>query len=202
MLPILERPIIWHIYNRLKGCKKINQICIATSTNPLDDIIETFALKEKVDIFRGSEERIVDRLLGAARKFNADAIVRITGDCPLVDPFVVDQVIQTFLDKPNMDFASNTIERTFPDGLDVEIISRDFLEKLSFQLGDSQEWFAIHMIKNHELLNCSNYKNTTNLSKLRWTVDYEEDYEFVKKLCIKRVSKRIRSSTWKILFSY
>jgi spore coat polysaccharide biosynthesis protein SpsF len=180
MLPILGKPIIWHIYNRLKNCNKINQICIATSTNSLDDVIEKFALNENIDIFRGSEEKIVDRLIGAARKFNADAIVRITGDCPLVDPYIVDQIIQKFLDNPNLDFVSNTIKRTFPDGLDIEIISRDFLEKLPSQLGDSQEWFAIHIIENHKRFNCINYSNTIDLSKLRWTVDYEEDYKFVK----------------------
>jgi spore coat polysaccharide biosynthesis protein SpsF len=180
MLPILGKPMIWHIYNRLKTCKNVEQICIATSTNALDDQIEKFANKENIHLFRGSEDQIINRLLGAARKFNADVIVRVTADCPLIDPEIIDQLIKIYLNNSNIDFVSNTIERTFPDGLDVEVISTNFLGKLLVELKESQEWFIMHIIENHRKYRCLNYKNLENLSKLRWTVDYKEDYEFVK----------------------
>lgn len=180
MLPILVKPVIWHIYNRLRTCNNIAQICIATSTNPLDDEIENFSIKENIAIFRGSEEKLVNRLLGAARKFDADAIARITADCPLVDPKIVDQLITIYLRASNIDFVSNTMERTFPDGLDAEVISTKFLDELSVELHDSQIWFIMHIIENQRRYRCMNYKNKVNLSKLRWTMDYEEDYEFIK----------------------
>lgn len=184
MLPIVGKPIVWHIYNRISSCKKINEICLATSTSHADDQIVKFTEMEKIPYFRGSEEMVLDRLIGAAQKFQADAIVRITADCPLIDPKIVDNIISLYLSNPNMDFASNTIERTFPDGLDTEVISTKFLVKLSKKLRDSftRSWFPMHMIENHKQYFCSNYKNQINLSHLRWTLDYLEDYEFIKQV--------------------
>lgn len=183
MLPIVGKPILWHIYNRLGKCN-VDQICIATSTNTSDDEIEKFALKENIEIFRGSEELVLIRLLGAAKRFKADAIVRITADCPFVDPKIVNQLLYIYRHNSNLDFVSNTIERTFPDGLDAEVISTKFLEKLSNNLQDDffQQWFATYMIENYKQFNCMNYVHITNLSHLRWTVDYEEDYEFIKSI--------------------
>ena len=180
MLPILEKPILWHIHNRLKTCKNINEFCIAASTSHADDEIEKFAIKEKIHLFRGSEERIVDRLLGAAKRFDADAIVRVTGDCPLIDSNIIDKLITIYLNNPGIDFVSNTMERTFPDGLDTEVISTKFLEKLLPEVYDSQEWFIMYIIENQKRYRCKNYKNNEDLSQLRWTLDYNEDYEFVK----------------------
>lgn len=184
MLPILEKPILWHIYNRLKYCDNVDLICIATSTNPLDDEIEDFALKEHIPIFRGPEKILIERLLNAAKKFGADAIVRITGDCPLVDPKIVDQLIHLYKIKPEVEFVSNTLQRTFPDGLDAEVISTKLLEKLEAELTDEdeREYFVNHVIKNHSKYQCANYSQSKNLSHLRWTSDYKEDYEFVKKI--------------------
>ena len=77
MLPILKKPVIWHIHNRLKACMNLDQICVATSVNHTDDEIEKFATSEKIPYFRGSEEMVLERLIGAAKKFNADVIVKI-----------------------------------------------------------------------------------------------------------------------------
>ena len=110
MMQILGKPMIWHIYNRLKTCN-VDEICIATSTNPNDDKIEEFALKEDIKIFRGSENLILDRLLSATKKFKADAIARITADCPLVDPDIVNHLIQIYRQSPDLDFICNKIGR-------------------------------------------------------------------------------------------
>lgn len=180
MLPILDKPVIWHIYHRLKQAKKIDQICIACSTNFRDNPIEQFAIKESIPIFRGPEEKILDRLIGAAEKFNANAIVRITADCPFVDPKIVDEIIDVYTSQDDLDFVSNNIRRTFPDGMDVEVISSQFLKKLGVKLYDSQEWFLMHVIENQKCYKCKSYESKNDLSKLRWTLDYQEDYEFVK----------------------
>lgn len=183
MLSIHEKPIIWHIYNRLKKCD-LDQICIATSTNSVDDQIEKFALKENIEIFRGSEELVLDRLLGAISKFNAEAIVRITADCPLVDPKIVNKLLEMYRNDNTLDFVSNTIKRTFPDGLDAEVISGEFLKRFSIKFKEPfyQQWFATYMAENYKQFRCLNYENSINLSHMRWTLDYEEDYQFVKSI--------------------
>jgi len=182
MLPILEKPIIWHIYNRIRNCD-LDYVCIATSTNPNDDEIEKFALNENIPIFRGQEELVLDRLLGAAEKFSSDAIVRITADCPFVDPHIVNRLIDMYRKDPTLDYVSNTIHRTFPDGLDVEVISNRFMKFLSANLDEFyKEWFIMYVHEKHENFRCINYENQTNLSHLRWTIDYPEDYKFVKKI--------------------
>ncbi len=183
MLPILDQPILWHINHRLKK-SHVDDICIATSTNPNDDKIVQFAIKENIQYFRGSETLVLDRLIGAAEKFNADAIVRITADCPLCDPNIINDMIKIYKDQKGLDFISNTIERTFPDGLDVELMSRGFLHKLSNSLQDSflREWFPMYIVENCKQFRFVSYTNKNNLSHLRWTVDFAEDYEFIKKI--------------------
>jgi len=184
MLPLLDKPVIWRIYERLCSSKNIDQTCISTSTNSLDDKIEEFAKKENISYFRGSEEMIVNRLLNTAKKFKADAIVRVTGDCPLTDPKIIDQLIQIYLEKQNCDFVSNTIERTFPHGLDTEVISTDFLEVLDKKLQDAktQESFIKYVNSNTKKFSCFNFAYNKNLSYLRWTLDYNEDYIFINKI--------------------
>jgi|TARA_B110000495_G_C23043752_1_gene628665 spore coat polysaccharide biosynthesis protein SpsF len=184
MMEILNKPFLWHIYQRLKTCKNLENICIATSTDTSNDILEDFATYEKIPLFRGSESRLVDRLLGAAKKFNATAIVRITADCPLVDPILVDQLISVFNKHSSIDFVSNTLERTFPDGLDVEIISVNFLERLSKILltDNQQEYFTDYIIKNSIKFNCKNIKNEINLANYRLTLDYDEDLKLISKI--------------------
>lgn len=181
MLPILNKPILWHIHHRLKKCD-VDEICIATSTNPSDDQIEKFAVKENIQCFRGSEELVLDRLIGAAEKFNSDAIVRITGDCPLFDPNVINEMISIYKSQKKIDFVSNTVSRTFPDGLDVEIMSVDFLHRLSEKLQDPflREWFPMYMVENCNQFSYVSHKNKDDLSHLRWTVDYVEDFQFVR----------------------
>ena len=96
LLPILGKPVIWHIYNRLKFSKKLNEICISTSTDSLDDPIVQFAKENEIKYFRGSSKNLVSRHLGAANFFNADVVVRITSDDPLVDPKIVDKLITIY----------------------------------------------------------------------------------------------------------
>jgi len=183
MLPILNQPILWHINHRLKQ-SHVDDICIATSTNPNDDEIVQFAVKENIQYFRGSETLVLDRLIGAAEKFNADAIVRVTADCPLFDPNIINDMIKIYKEQKEFDFVSNTVERTFPDGLDIELMSKDFLYKLSNSLQDPflREWFPMYIVENYKQFRFLSYTNKDNLSHLRWTIDFAEDYEFVKKI--------------------
>ena len=130
MLKVNNQPLIFQLIKRLKFVKNLDQIIVATTLNKKDDVICDFLKKNKIKFFRGSEDNVVDRVLNAAKKFKIKNIVQITGDCPLIDPYIVSQVIETFKSN-NFDFVSNANIRTYPDGMDVSIFSTKNLNKLS-----------------------------------------------------------------------
>jgi len=184
LLPVLEKPIIWHIFQRMKFSKKIDKICVSTSTNPKDDKIEEFCSLNDIDVVRGSEENLIARHLEAAKKFDADTIVRITADCPFVDPEIIDELIEIHEKNPDADYISNVIKRTYPVGLDVEIIPSRILEKFLPQSENSiffEYFIGLHMIDNPKEFKCIGLELPEEKT-LRWTIDYSEDYEFVKKI--------------------
>lgn len=184
LLPILGKPIIWHIYQRLKFSEKIDKICISTSNEKSDAPIVKFAKENNIDCFQGSKENLVSRHLGAAKKFNADVIIRITADCPLIDPKIIDDLINLYQKNLDIDFLSNTKVRTFPIGLDVEIIPTRTLEKILpiSEHPDFYEYFISMYIYEHpeEFTSLGISLDKPNL--LRWTLDYMEDYEFIKQI--------------------
>ena len=184
LLPLEGKPVLWHIFFRLAKSKLIDDICISTSTNPTDDKIEKFAHKYGIKIFRGSEENLVKRHLDAAKKFDADVIVRITGDCPLVDPQIVDEVIEAYLEDKKLDFVSNSKTKTYPIGLDVEVFPVKTLEKI-FSISEDPIFYE-YFISNYIFENPSIFKSKgislNNPNLLRWTLDYPEDYMFFKKI--------------------
>lgn len=198
MLSILGQPVIWHVINRLRYSKLIDEIVISTSKNPLDDVIENFARSNGIHCYRGKENDLMDRLYQTARLFNADAIVRITADCPLIDPRVVDMVIQKFLENVGkIDYVSNTIKRTFPDGLDTEVISYEALQKAWQEVTDEfwREWVTMYFVENPQKFRLMNVEYFQDLSKLRWTLDYIEDLEF-----IREVYRHLYSDSKKIFY--
>lgn len=183
MLKILDKPILWHIYNRLKFCHNLDEIIISTGSSENNFEICDFAKKNNFLIFEGSETDLIDRLYQTAKKFNASAIVRITGDSPLVDPKIVDQVISAYkMNRNEYDIVSNCKKLTFPYGLEVEIFSIESLKKmwLKIKKPEVREWFPLFVEKNPKLFRILNISNSQDLSKFRWTLDYEEDYKFVK----------------------
>jgi len=184
MLPILGKPVIWHIYNRLKFSKKIDEICISTSTESVDDPIVEFAKQNNIKFYRGSADNLVSRHLGAANSFHSDVIVRITSDDPLVDPEIVDEVILLYEKNPSSDFVSNSKEHTYPIGLEVEVMPKKTLEKF-LPISDNQIFYEF-FISNY-IYERPNEFNSLGLrlnepKLLRWTLDYSEDYEFIKEV--------------------
>ena len=127
--PILSRPMLSYMLERVKAAKRIDALMIATTENKSDQPIVEFCRSEKIKCFRGSENDVLDRYYQAARSVQAEIIVRLTADCPLIDPAVVDEIVEAFLTKyPNIDFASNVKPATFPDGMDIEVFSFAALE--------------------------------------------------------------------------
>ena len=174
-------PLLWHVVDRLYKAKKLDKIVVATSTGPSDDRISDFCEKEGISCYRGSEDDVLDRYYGAAKYFVADTIVRITADCPLIDPHLLDKVVEVYLSE-GCDYASNTIERTYPDGLDVEVFSFQSLENASSNslLASEREHVTPYIWKNPHLFKICQVTQECDLSSLRWTVDLPQDLEFVR----------------------
>ena len=184
LMPLENKPVLWRIYERVQFSKKIDKICICTSTNSCDDVISEFAKNENILCHRGSEDDLISRHLGAAKKFNADIIVRITADDPLVDPEIIDELITLFEKNPDADFVSNTKIHTFPIGLDVEVFPIQTLEKFIEKSNNKIffEYFISAYIFEHpnEFKSIGLELDIPNL--LRWTLDYPEDYEFIQSI--------------------
>ena len=180
---IAGRPMLWHVANRVGRAKLLDEVIVATSDNALDDSIAALCEQEGVPCFRGSENDVLDRYYLAAMWIHADTIVRITADCPLIDPGVLNKVVAVYLDS-GCDYASNTIDRTYPDGLDTEIFSFEALEKAwrEARLMSEREHVTPYIWKNPKLFRLRQVTQETDLSGLRWTVDEPEDLEFLRKI--------------------
>ena len=180
---IEDTPVICHIINRIKRSRNVEQIILATTDNDSDKILLDIAEKFKIIGFAGDEDDVLERFFDAATSFSADPIVRITGDCPLVDPELLDNMIQIFLEN-RYDYISNTIERTFPDGLDIEVFNFSTLEK-TWELAKSdfdKEHTTTFIRNNPNLFKIINHEHSkSNLfKKHRWCLDFEDDYLFIK----------------------
>jgi spore coat polysaccharide biosynthesis protein SpsF (cytidylyltransferase family) len=175
-------PLLYHVINQLRHCSKVKNLVIATTTNQEDDEIEKFADNNSVNVFRGSEKDVLDRYFQCAKKYSFSTIVRITSDCPLIDPQIVDKVIERFF-SGNYDYATNTLIRTFPIGTDAEVFSFSALETAwkNAQLPSEREHVTPHL-RNKGNFKTINVENDTNISNLRLTVDRIEDFELIKEI--------------------
>jgi spore coat polysaccharide biosynthesis protein SpsF len=174
------KPLIWHIVDRLRWSKRIENILLATTTNKLDDALYEWALKNNVNVFRGNENDVLDRYYNAAVFSKAATIVRITADDPFKDPRVTDNVIDVFL-KGKYDFAYNNHPPSFPEGLDAEIFSFDALKKAAGNSKDpfEREHVTQYFYKNPSIFKHTNVAYKTDISYLRWTMDTEKDYKMI-----------------------
>ena len=180
----MGKTLIEWIYYRLRFCQELNQIILATADTPENDILAGHAQAIDLAVFRGSEQDLISRLLGAAKEFNADAVVRITGDCPLVDVQLVDNLAAVWREKPSLEYVCNIFPPTFPDGLDIEVISRAALERLDREIKDElhREWLTTNFLENPTQFKIKNISSEDNLSQWRLTVDYPEDFELAEKI--------------------
>lgn len=181
---VFGRPILSLLIERLKSCKKVNQIIIATTINKTDDIIVEVAKQNGVAFFRGSEADLLDRHYKAGIQFNADIIVKVPSDCPLADPSIIDKAIQYYMDnETKFDYISNYHPPTFPDGLDVEVIPMETLKNAwtNAKKDYEREHLTPYIWEQPEKFRIGNITNNENLfMKERWTLDYQEDYIFIK----------------------
>jgi glutamate-1-semialdehyde-2,1-aminomutase len=184
LMELSGKPLLWHVVNRVSHSKYISQIVIATSTNPKDDEIEKFAKKYNINIFRGSENDCLDRYYKAAKKYKADVVVRITADCPLICPEIIDKVILEYI-KGKFDYVTNSIIYTYPDGVDVEVFSFETLKKAWKEAKDPVEREHVTVyIRNSGKFKIKNVVNDKPVDPqgYKWSVDRIEDLEFVKEV--------------------
>lgn len=174
---------LWHVINRVRRCSGIDRIVVATTMNSVDDRIRTACRSYGVEVFRGSEQDVLDRYYQAALSGGAaegDHIVRITADCPLVDPQLIDRVLESHI-LTEADYSSNIMPPTFPDGMDVEVLTFRTLETVWTAASlDSEREHVTPFIRNHpDLFRLNSVENGRNLSQYRLTFDEPEDYQLI-----------------------
>lgn len=178
------RPLLTQQLRRLRECLAVNEIVIATTTNHTDDPIADLAMRENVSLFRGSEQDVLSRFVGAANLARADVVVRITADCPLIDPAVTDRVVRDLTEHVGeCDYASNTEKRTFPRGLDTEAFFIDTLLRID-RLGSStaaREHVTVFLrSEKPHLFLIRDVIDAEDNSDLRLTVDTEADLQLIR----------------------
>lgn len=179
--PILGRAMLLHQLDRVRRARALDALVVATSTEPSDDAIEALCASAGVSCFRGSLTDVLDRFYQAALPFRPEYIVRLTGDCPLADPELIDRVVE-FLITGGFDMAGAA--PTFPDGLDVEAMRFAILEhawRHAVRPSD-REHVSLFIVRQPERFRVGGYENHVDLSHLRWTVDEPEDFELVRRI--------------------
>lgn len=175
-------PMIEFLLRRLSRSEEIDEIILATSVNPRNSPLAAHVRRLGYRVHEGSEDDVLDRYLGAAMSADADIVVRITGDCPLVDPDLVDEAVRGFK-ASNVDYFSNVDPPTYPDGLDVEVFTFQALQKAAREARKDfdREHVTPYLRENSSFARAS-LRNDNDYSKLRWTVDESADFEVIEKI--------------------
>lgn len=184
LLDIAGKPMLARVVERTKRARMLQGVVVATTVNPSDDPIVKFCEGSLWPCFRGSEEDVLDRYFHAARLHQADVVVRITSDCPLIDPQLVDSAIEVYLaGQPSLDYVSNGFpSNTFPRGLDVEVVRFTALKKawLEDKNVKWREHVTPYIYYHPELFQIGAVTNDVDYSGMRWTVDTREDLELIR----------------------
>jgi spore coat polysaccharide biosynthesis protein SpsF len=185
LLPALGKPMLHHLLQRLRAVESIDEIVIATTVNAADDALISFAAHEGVRVFRGSELDVMARLIGAAEFAKADVIVEITGDCPIIDPDIVEQTIRMFK-AHSADYVGNGLVRSYPDGMDTQVFRLEALKRSAAMTSDplDREHVSLHMCNHPELFSQVKLVAPPSLHwpELGLTLDEADDYQLLKNL--------------------
>lgn len=185
MMQVQGKSLLEHHLERVRRARLVDETVVATTTRQTDDPIVELCRRLDVPWVRGSESDVLSRYMLAARGHNAEAVVRVTSDCPLIDPEIMDRTIQAFLDgQPNVDYASNRLTPSFPRGLDTEVLSMSALESADREgtLPSDREHVTYFVWRQPERFRLVNVASPRDLSAHRWTVDTVEDLTLVKHL--------------------
>jgi len=183
LMEVNGKPMIYWQIQRILQSKEISKLVVATSDCPTDDVLIKYLESINCDIIRGSLDDVLARFIKVENIYNPDSIIRLTGDCPLVMPELIDSMIKKFY-KVKVEYLSNIIELTYPDGLDIEIIKAGTLSKLTAMnlLNNEREHVTLGIINRLDQFRSFNVANLSDLSSYRWTVDTEDDLVFVREV--------------------
>lgn len=183
LLPIAEKPMLWHVANRAGKASSVTQVVIATSVHENNNSIEEFCREHQIACYRGSEDDVLDRFYQAAKQYQAEIIIRITADCPLIDPAIIDQAVHGLLDS-HADYATNISTYTYPEGFDIEVCSMAALETSWKEANSPREREHVTpYIRFHDKFSKININRfAPNPIQNSLSVDQEDDYTLVKTL--------------------
>jgi len=185
MKDLFGKSVLAHVIERVNQIKSIDDIVIATTTLERDDIVEQEAVNQGVKVFRGSEEDVLGRYYHAAKKYHARSVVRITSDCPLIDPFISDEIINYFHEN-EYDLVTNAggdlTQRTYPRGLDTEVFSMQVLEEAFNKASEGYQREHVTPYIYEHSKKIYYYKNNCDYSGFRWTLDTEEDFALISEI--------------------
>jgi len=179
------QPMLYRVINRARRSKTLDDVVVATTINPADEAISKLCEAQDRPFFRGSEDDVLDRYYRTASSYGADIIVRITSDCPLIEPEIIDKAVDLFKSsKPKADYVTNTLVRTYPRGLDVEVFGYQTLKE-AWQSDDNPAWrehVTPYIYRNPQKFNLYNFTSEQDYSYMRWTVDMPEDLSLVRNI--------------------
>jgi spore coat polysaccharide biosynthesis protein SpsF len=182
---IIGRPMLALLIERLQCAQQLDGVVVATTANPADDPIEILTRKLGVGCFRGSEEDVLGRVLQAANAYEAEVIIEITGDCPLIESAKVDEMLFSFM-KMSIDLMANRLDGSYPDGLGLRIFKKELLQKIDQLTQDpvDREHVSIYIWEHSELFSIHHFNNHLDSKywNLRLTVDTPEDFDFISKI--------------------
>ena len=183
--PILGKPMLELLVERIRRARRVDGIVIATTTNSTDEPIEQLARRLEIGCFRGSEDDVLERVLRAAHQVQADVIVEITGDCPLIDPDIIDELVAVFQGR-RFDYVSNNRQRTYPLGLDTQVFSTRVLEEVARLTRDpvDHEHVSLYIYKHPERFSLHNVPGALpeKYRDIRLTVDTAEDFALISQI--------------------
>jgi len=181
---ICGKPLLAHVIQRVLASHLVREVVVATTPEPADVPIIRLSKEYGASTYVGSIEDVLDRFYQAARIAGAETIVRVTADDPFKDPAVIDEVVRRLLDDPSLDYASNTLEPTYPEGLDIEAFTFSALERAwkEASLQSDREHVTPYIWRNPQDFRIASVRHSSDLSSLRWTIDYEPDLLFAREI--------------------
>ena len=176
-------PMLWRVVSRVRKASRVNQVMVATTDQEIDDLVARFCEERNINCFRGNEQDVLDRFYQAARAYQADVVVRITADCPLIDSSVIDKILARF-ELGDCDYVSNVFRYTYPDGLDTEVFSFAALERAWHEARKPSEREHVTPYLRTDRFRTANVESEVPVSpaQYRWTVDHPADLDFVRKV--------------------
>lgn len=200
LLPILGEPMLFRQIERIRRAGRIDHLIVATSTDQSDDVLVGACAARGIPCARGSLDDVLDRFVQCALPYQPETVVRLTGDCPLADPQLIDAMLQGF-EESDYDYLSNASPPTFPDGLDVEVMRFSCLIEAhrEAKLPSEREHVTPFLRAHPERFRLGNHVADVDRSGLRWTVDEEQDLEFIRSVYQRLYSAKPDFSTEDIL---